>query len=370
MRGQIFIQGTIMTYKKLGFNVALVGAVTLTIAFATSALPNDKELLQKAKDSNLEAMPVGKELEKAQQKKIKDTGIAKGYAPLLTKEQVELGKKLYFDPRLSSSNLISCNTCHNLALAGADVVPAAIGHKWSPNPHGLNSPTVLNSVFNDVQFWDGRSEHLGDQAQGPIQNPVEMAAQVSFVEERITSMPEYVSAFQKAYGKNVKIDFKLIADTIALYEFTLVTPSRYDSFLRGDTNALTKQEKEGLNTFIEKGCATCHNGINLGGSMQAFGVVEPYKYANVGDFKGNEDGLVKTPTLRNVLQTAPYFHNGQYWDIKDAIKEMGRIQLGITLTESEVDSIATFFKALDGKMPQVSYPVLPTATLKTPKPTF
>ena len=249
-------------------------------------------------------------------------------------------------------------------------MPAAIGHKWSANPHNLNSPTVLNSVFNDVQFWDGRSAHLGDQAQGPIQNPVEMAAQPKLVEEKITSIPEYVNEFKKAYGKNVKIDFKLIADTIALYEFTLTTPSRYDSFLRGDTNALTKQEKEGLNLFIDKGCTSCHNGINLGGNMQAFGVMGQYQYANIGDFKGNEDGLVKTPTLRNVMQTAPYFHNGQYWDIKDAIKEMGKIQLGIDLSQKEIESIATFFKALDGKMPEVIYPVLPVASSKTPKPTF
>ena len=359
-----------ITYNKLGLNIVIAGAVTLAVAFAASAIPSDKELLQKAKDSDLIAMPTGKELTTFQQQKIKEAGVAKGYSPLLTKDQIELGKKLYFDPRLSSSNLISCNTCHNLGLAGADVVPAAIGHKWSANPHNLNSPTVLNSVFNDVQFWDGRSAHLGDQAQGPIQNPVEMAAQPKLVEEKITSIPEYVNEFKKAYGKNVKIDFKLIADTIALYEFTLTTPSRYDSFLRGDTNALTKQEKEGLNLFIDKGCTSCHNGINLGGNMQAFGVMGQYQYANVGDFKGNEDGLVKTPTLRNVMQTAPYFHNGQYWDIKDAIKEMGKIQLGIDLSQKEIESIATFFKALDGKMPEVVYPVLPVASSKTPKPTF
>lgn len=358
-----------MANTKLGLSIAVVGATAIAIA-AVTALPNDKGLLQKAKDSGLEAMPTGKDLSALQQKKIQEAGIAKGYAPLMTNEQIELGKQLYFDPRLSSSNLISCNTCHNLALGGADLVPAAIGHKWSANPQNLNSPTTLNSVFNDVQFWDGRSAHLGDQAQGPIQNPVEMAAAPKLVEEKITSIPEYVEAFKRAYGKQVKIDFKLIADTIALYEFTLTTPSRYDSFLKGDTKALSKQEKEGLNLFIEKGCTSCHNGINLGGNMQAFGVVEQYKYANVGGFKGDKDGLVKTPTLRNVMQTAPYFHNGQYWEIKDAIKEMGRIQLGTTINDKEAESIAAFFNALDGKMPQVIYPVLPRSNAKTPKPVF
>lgn len=351
--------------------VSIMVASIFTVAVAaTTNLPNAVVLIKKAKDFGLEPMPSGKALMQYQQQKIKDTGIAKEYSPLLTKEQIELGKKLYFDPRLSSSNLISCNTCHNLALAGTDVIPAAIGHKWAANPHNLNSPTVLNSVFNDVQFWDGRANHLGDQAQGPIQNPVEMNTQPNLATQKIISIPEYVAEFKRAYGSNVKIDFKLIADTIALYEMTLVTPSRYDDFLLGNTKALSKEEQEGLDIFIEKGCVACHSGINLGGSMQAFQVVDTYKFAKVGDFKGNEDGLVKAPTLRNILQTAPYFHNGQYWEINDAIKEMGRIQLGIELTDKEVHSIATFFKSLDGKMPVVSYPVLPTVNSKTPKPSF
>lgn len=358
-----------MTYKKVGLALMLVGAAVVSNA-ADNALPSDKELIKKAKDSGLMAMPTGKALTALQQEKIKSAGIAKGYAPLMTKEQIELGKQLYFDPRLSSSNLISCNTCHNLALGGVDIVPAAIGHKWSPNPQKLNSPTTLNSVFNDVQFWDGRSGHLGDQAQGPIQNPVEMAATPKLVEDKINSIPEYVESFQKAYGKGAKIDLKLIADTIALYEFTLTTPSRFDTFLQGNEKALSKSEKEGLNLFIDKGCTSCHSGINLGGNMQAFGVAGKYKYEKIGNFKGDKDGLVKTPTLRNIMQTAPYFHNGQYWDIKDAIKEMGRIQLGDDINDKEAEAIAEFFKALDGKMPQVIYPVLPPSNAKTPKPTF
>lgn len=357
----------VVTPIRLG--IAIVGVVSLAIA-ATTKLPSASDLIAKAKDSGLMPIPTGKALSEYQQQKIKTTKIAQGYSPLLTQDQIELGKKLYFDPRLSSSNLISCNTCHNLALAGTDVVPAAIGHKWSPNPHNLNSPTALNSVFNDVQFWDGRAHHLGDQAQGPIQNPVEMDSKPNLAVEKVISIPAYVDEFKKAYGAKVKIDFKLIADTIALYEMTLVTPSRYDSFLQGDTKALSPKEQAGLNTFIEKGCVSCHNGINLGGSMQPFQVANTYQFEKVGDFRGNKDGLVKAPTLRNVLQTAPYFHNGQYWDIKDAIKEMGRIQLGITLTNQEIESIATFFKALDGKMPDISYPVLPPITKNTPKPTF
>lgn len=284
-----------------------------------------------------------------------------------TSAKVELGKMLYFDPRLSKSGLISCNTCHNLALGGVDAGGAAIGHKWAANPHGLSSPTVYNAVFYSQQFWDGRSPHLEDQAQGPMQAGVEMAAPKEHVINVVTSIPTYVNKFQKAYGKDVKITFEKVADTIAVYERTLVTPSRYDDFLNGKTKALTASEQKGLKTFIDKGCATCHNDIALGGTMQAFGVVAPYKYASVGDFKGDKNGMVRVPTLRNVTETAPYFHNGQISTLSEAIKEMGRIQLGVDLNEKETAEIETFLKALEGKKPTVVYPMLPASTAKTPK---
>jgi len=179
----------------------------------------------------------------------------------ITKAKVALGKQLYFDPRLSKSGIISCNTCHNVGLGGTDGVSAAIGHQWTANPHNLNSPTVYNAVFFSVQFWDGRDPSLEKQAQGPIQAAPEMAATKAHVEAVVNSMPEYVVAFKKAYGKNVKIDFERVADTIATFERTLVTPSRFDKFLEGNTKALNKAEQVGLQTFIDKGCATCHTGI-------------------------------------------------------------------------------------------------------------
>jgi len=284
-----------------------------------------------------------------------------------TSAKVELGKMLYFDPRLSKSGLISCNTCHNLAIGGVDGMTAAIGHKWTANPHHLSSPTVYNAVFYSQQFWDGRSPHLEDQAQGPIQAGPEMAASKEYVTGVVTSIPQYVSAFQKAYGKEVKITFEKVADTIAVYERTLVTPSRYDDFLNGKKTALTKAEQKGLKTFIDKGCATCHNDIALGGTMQAFGAVAPYKHLEVGDFRGDKNGMVRVPTLRNITQTAPYFHNGQIATLGEAIKEMGRIQLGVDLNDQETAEIETFLKALEGKKPMVVYPMLPASTVKTPK---
>ncbi|WP_353663164.1 cytochrome-c peroxidase [Hydrogenimonas sp. SS33] len=287
----------------------------------------------------------------------------------ITDEKVELGKKLYFDPRLSKSGLISCNTCHNLATGGVDGVDAATGHMWRHNPHHLNSPTVYNAVFASRQFWDGRSPDLEDQAQGPMQAQPEMAATKQHVTDVVNSIPEYVKAFKRAYhNPKMKPTFKDVADVVGAFERTLVTPSRYDKYLEGCPKALSKEEKEGLKIFIDKGCVSCHNGVALGGTMQPFPVAGKYKYANVGDFKGDKNGLVKVPTLRNILETRPYFHNGAVWNIEEAIKIMGETQLGIKLTDGEVKKIKAFFGALTGKKPYVRYPALPASMEKTPKP--
>ena len=316
-------------------------------------------LMQIAKDAGLVAIP------ESQLELLKLTDNAKNP---ITAEKVTLGKKLYFDPRLSKSALISCNTCHNLAEGGDDGISAAIGHNWTANPHHLNSPTVLNAVFFSSQFWDGRDPDLEKQAQGPIQAHPEMAATKEHVVTTVTSMPEYVKAFKMAYGKDVKINFEKVTDTIATFERTLVTPSKFDDFLNGCPSALNKEEKEGLKTFIDKGCATCHNGVALGGEMQAFGITGKYKHADLGDFKGDKNGLVKVPTLRNITKTAPYFHNGGIWSLKEAIVEMGRIQLGIKLSDKEASSIETFLKTLDGRMSHIVYPTLPASTATTPRP--
>jgi cytochrome c peroxidase len=331
----------------------------LLLTCAVGAAVMGSPLAKQAKDNGLVAIPA----DKAALNKLVDNPNNK-----MTPEKVELGKKLYFDPRLSKSGLISCNTCHNLSEGGDDGVGAAIGHNWTANPHHLNSPTVYNAVFAEKQFWDGRSPDLEDQAMGPMLAAPEMAGSKEHIEAVVKSMPEYVAEFEKAYGKDAKIDFKSIAGTIGLFERTLVTPSRFDDFLNGDENALTKAEKEGLKTFITTGCTACHNGIALGGAMQAFAVTGDFKHAKVGDFKGDANGLVKTPTLRNVTQTAPYFHNGTVWNLKEAIQEMGRIQLGVNVSDKDAASIATFFNALDGRKPKIVLPMLPASTDTTPKP--
>ena len=337
----------------------LLKLVGLSI-LASSLLLAANDVAAKATKAGLKAIPA----DEAELAKLIDPN------KTVTPERVELGKKLYFEPRLSKSEIISCNTCHNLGMGGVDGVSAAVGHKWTANPHHLNSPTVYNAVFFDKQFWDGRSPDLENQAQGPMQAPPEMDAKPALVEARINSMPEYVEAFKKAYGDDVKINFATITKTIGIFERTLVTPSRFDDFLNGQKDALTDAEKEGLNTFIDMGCAACHTGIALGGSMQKFPLVKPYKYANVGDFKGDKNGMVKTPTLRNITETAPYFHNGAIWSLKEAVQEMGRTQLGKDISDADAEKIITFFGALKGRKPEIAYPQLPTITDKTPKPDF
>lgn len=348
-------------------SIVLISLLTLTTAtFADATKENNATqasastaLIKQAKAMGLKAIPTDeKELNKL---------IDNPKNPL-TAEKIELGKKLYFDPRLSKSGLISCNTCHNLALGGTDGVEAAIGHKWAANPHHLNSPTVYNAVFHSVQFWDGRSPHLEDQAQGPMQAAPEMAAPKELVEERVKSIPEYVAEFKKAYGDDANLSFENIAGTIGLFERTLVTPSRFDAFLNGKEDALTAEEQEGLETFLKKGCTACHTGIALGGGMQVFDAGKKYKYKDVGDFTGDKNGMVKVPTLRNIVQTAPYFHNGKVWTLQEAVQQMGITQLNMEISDEDANKIVTFLKSLTGTKPTFIYPELPTSAEATPKP--
>jgi len=342
--------------KKIGSKKTLVLAAVL-LAGVNAFGMSDVDLVKKVANSGMKAIPASQ---------LEVLKLVDNPKNPITKAKVELGKKLYFDPRLSKSGIISCNTCHNLGMGGVDGVGAAVGHKWTPNPAHLNSPTVYNSVLNSAQFWDGRDPHLEAQAQGPIQAGPEMAAPKSLVEKRVTSMPAYVNEFKKAYGDNVKINFELITDTIAVFERILITPSRFDAFLNGNMNALTAVEKEGLGLFIDKGCASCHNDIGLGGTMMPF---DASKYdLNVGGFTGTKDGMVKTPTLRNIEETAPYFHNGNVWSLKQAVKLMGDIQLGIKISDKETEKITIFLNSLTGDKPEVSYPQLPVITDKTPRP--
>ena len=292
--------------------------------------------------------------------------------------KVELGKMLYFDPRLSASHVISCNSCHNLGLGGADAEPTSIGHRWQHG--GRNAPTVLNAVFNIAQFWDGRAKDLEQQAGGPMVNPLEMASPTAHVAEQLKGIPGYHDAFAKAFpGEADPITLPNAQKAIAIFEATLITPNApFDRFLRGDANALSESQKQGLALFMDKGCANCHNGINVGGGMYApFGVVEkpganflpPQDKGRFMVTKTPSDEYVfKVPTLRNIALTAPYFHTGQAWDLGQAVAVMGVSQLGAQLTDDQIDKIVSFLGSLTGDQPQVTYPALPPSGAETPQP--
>lgn len=286
---------------------------------------------------------------------------------------VELGKKLYFDPRLSKSGFISCNSCHNLSMGGTDNLKTSVGHSWQKGP--INAPTVLNSSMNLAQFWDGRAADLKAQAGGPIANPGEMAFTHELAVSVLQSIPGYVAEFKATFGSD-KIDIGEVTKAIAAFEETLTTPdSRFDQWLKGNKKALTKDELAGYKLFKESGCTACHNGAAAGGnSFQKFGVVEPYKTDNPaqGRFavtgKDADRFYFKVPTLRNVELTYPYFHDGEAPTLKDAVNTMGRIQLGKKFTEEENSRIVAFLKTLTGKQPSFKLPLLPPSSDATPRP--
>jgi cytochrome c peroxidase len=287
--------------------------------------------------------------------------------------QVELGKKLYFDPRLSKSGFISCNSCHNLSMGGTDNLKTSIGHNWQQGP--INAPTVLNSSLNLAQFWDGRAADLKAQAGGPIANPGEMAFTHTLAIDVLTSIPEYVIEFKRVFGID-KITINEVTQAIAEFEKTLVTPNaRFDLWLLGDANALSQDELAGYRLFKESGCVSCHNGEAAGGnSFQKMGVLEPYKAKSPAEglsaVTGNDADRFKfkVPTLRNVELTYPYFHDGEAETLTEAVDVMGRLQLGKQFTETENAKIVAFLKTLTGDQPSFLMPILPPSTDNTPAP--
>ncbi len=296
----------------------------------------------------------------------------------VTREKVDLGRMLFFDPRLSASGILSCNSCHNLAMGGADNVETSIGHGWQRGSR--NSPTVFNAVFNVAQFWDGRAADLRSQATGPIQASVEMAATPEFVLSVLQSIPDYRERFARAFpGEATPLTFDNLARAIEAFEATLITPnSRFDPWLEGNRNILTAQEQQGLRLFIDNGCVACHAGMNLGGQeYYPFGVVERpgadiLPPGDRGRFQvtrtATDEYVFRAVPLRNVALTAPYFHTGKVWDLGQAVAIMGVSQLGQELKPDEVVAITAFLRTLTGEMPRVELPVLPASTAETPRP--
>ncbi len=337
-------------------------AATTALVAAAPVLADDAELRAAAKES-FEAIPM--------QAPMLENNV-------LSRDRIDLGAMLFFDPRMSKSGLFSCQSCHNVGLGGVDGLETSVGHGWQAGPR--NAPTMLNAVFNIAQFWDGRAADLAEQAKGPVQAGVEMNNTPEQVVATLTSMPGYVEAFQASFpGENDPITFDNFAKAIEAFEATLVTPnSKFDQFLMGQDGAMSEQEKRGLAAFMDKGCIACHNGINIGGNgYYPFGLIEkPGADVLPEDDRGrfavtetaDDEYVFRAAPLRNIAITAPYFHSGKVWDLKVAVDIMAESQLGEKLDDATLDDIVAFLGTLTGEQPEVVHPILPVRTATTPKP--
>jgi cytochrome c peroxidase len=270
---------------------------------------------------------------------------------------VALGKRLFYEPRLSRGGDVSCNSCHDLTAYGVDhraTSTGVDGHRGD-----RNAPTVYNAAGFFVQFWDGRAASLEEQAKGPILNPSEMGmTSPDHVVERLRGVAGYKAAFRDAFPDQADaVTYDNVGRAIAAFERGLVTPGRWDKYLLGDKNALSAAEKTGLKTFLNSGCMVCHTGAYLGGSMfERVGAVEPWpNQTDTGRMKvTHAEGdrmMFKVPTLRNVARTSPYFHDGSAQTLTDAVQQMGKHQLGLDLSPEENQAIVTWLGVLTGDMP-------------------
>ena len=292
-----------------------------------------------------------------------------------TEEQVKLGQQLWYENRLSKGNTVSCNSCHNLATAGVDNMPTSAGHKSQFGAR--NSPTALNAALLGSQFWDGRAADVEEQADGPLLNPVEMAnATEADAAAKIAGIPEYQEKFKAAFPEDGAVSFKNITTALGAFERTLLTPTRWDDYLKGNVSALSEQERKGVRAFMDNGCIACHNGVNLGGTMfQKFGLVDGPYWKHIDDpkhdkgradvtKKAEDEFFFRVPGLRNVERTYPYFHNGSVWELDKAVNIMAKAQLGKTLAPEDTENIVAFLKALSGNVPESArtMPELPVST--------
>jgi cytochrome c peroxidase len=276
-------------------------------------------------------------------------------------KKAQLGKLLFLDRRLSKNDTISCSSCHDLNAGGVDGKARSIGINGAVG--GINAPTVFNSGFNFMQFWNGRAKTLEDQVDGPVQHPKEMGANWAEVVAKLKKDAKYTELFSKSYSDG--ITRKNIKNAIAVFEQNLVTlNSRFDKYLRGEKTALNEKEILGYQKFKSFGCVACHQGMNIGGNMfQTMGVMgnyfkdrgTPVTEEDLGRYsvtKLEQDKHVfRVPSLRNVDLTAPYFHDGSAASLPDAVKVMAKYQLGRRLQKEDVDRIVDFLKTLTGEPP-------------------
>ncbi len=295
--------------------------------------------------------------------------------PAPSEAEIKLGRMLYYEKRLSKNQDLSCNSCHDLSHYGVDGEATSAGFKGQRGAR--NSPTVYHAAGYFAQFWDGRAASVEEQAKGPIANPIEMASSGDAAVRVLKSIPEYPKLFATAFpGEADPVTFDNVGRAIGAFERGLSTPSRWDKYLSGDNSALNATEVEGLRVFTNIGCMVCHTGEFLGAnSYQKVGSVEPWpNQKDQGRFsvtKSESDRMMfKVPSLRNIEKTAPYFHDGSATTLEDAVRMMGKHQLGLELSEAEVTSVVAWLKTLTGEIPRdyIAAPELPNSTKDTPVP--
>ncbi len=294
----------------------------------------------------------------------------------LTDEKIDLGRQLFYDKRMSKSQKLSCNSCHLLDRYGNDHARVSTGHNGAKV--GRNSPVLYNAALHIAQFWDGRSPNVEEQAKGPVLSPVEMAMPSGdHVVKVLKSIPGYVESFKKAFpGEADPVTFDNFGKAVGAFERKLITPSRWDEFLKGNKEALTAEEKKGFETFATTGCVTCHNGTGIGGHMyQKLGQVKPWP--GVGDLgrfmvtqNPDDKFIFKVPSLRNITESAPYLHDGSVAELSTQVKMMAEHQLNRQLTDEQIQSIIAFLKSLKGTIPTdyIKEPQLPPSGPDTPGP--
>jgi len=292
---------------------------------------------------------------------------------LIDLSMVELGKKLFYDRRLSLSGHLSCNSCHNISLGGVDNQQYSVGHHWQQG--SINTPTVLNASLNFSQYWNGRVATLQEQARDSLENAAVKTSPHFIVVDLIETIPGYVTEFSQVFASDI-ITIDDVAAAIAEFEKTLVTPNaRFDKWLLGDESAISPYELSGYTIFKSVGCAGCHNGPGVGGqNFQKLGLAEPYKTnhpargrAEVSG-KAEDENVFKVPLLRNIELTYPYFHDGAVNSLEEAVNIMARVQLGVKLGVDETERIVAFLKTLTGKQPSFPLPQLHSSGVDTPRP--
>jgi cytochrome c peroxidase len=293
----------------------------------------------------------------------------------VTPAKVELGRILYYDPRLSKNHDISCNTCHLLDRAGVDGRPTSTGHREQRG--GRNAPTVYNAALHIAQFWDGRAADVEEQAKGPVLNPIEMAMpSEEAVVAVLESIPGYVRLFTEAFPlEENPITYDNMARAIGAFERKLLTPSPFDTFIAGDESALSDEQLAGFDAFVSVGCIACHQGVAIGGGLyQKLGVIKPYPTEDLGraEITGNDADrqVFKVPSLRNIAKTGPYLHDGSIQELDEMIRIMAEYQLGIPVDDAQVSAIQAFLESLTGEVDAklIAMPVLPPSGPDTPDP--